>query len=99
MNRSKLVEILDAIGKPTKTLGSTDGTKASVLPYGYESLDCLPSATVGPPDGASLVGRSVAIVGVPRTSASHPIDCAAAARCRNWIRSYPSTGAMHAVAG
>jgi hypothetical protein len=38
MNRSKLIETLDAIGKPTETWESTDGTKALVLPYGGRIL-------------------------------------------------------------
>jgi hypothetical protein len=38
MKRSKLIEILDAVGKPTETWESSDGTKALVLPYGGRIL-------------------------------------------------------------
>jgi hypothetical protein len=38
MKSSRLKETLDAIGKPTETWESTDGTKALVLPYGGRIL-------------------------------------------------------------
>ncbi len=38
MKRSELIETLDAIGKPTETWESSDGTKALVLPYGGRIL-------------------------------------------------------------
>jgi len=38
MNRLKLVETLAAVGKPTETWESPDGTKALVLPYGGRIL-------------------------------------------------------------
>jgi hypothetical protein len=38
MKGSKLIETLDAIGKPTETWESTDGSKALVLPYGGRIL-------------------------------------------------------------
>ena len=38
MKRSKLIETLSAVGKPTETWESTDGTKVLVLPYGGRIL-------------------------------------------------------------
>ncbi len=38
MIRSKLIEILDSVGKPPKGWTSTDGTKVLVLPYGGRIL-------------------------------------------------------------
>lgn len=38
MNRSKLSETLEAVGKPPETWDSTDGTTAMVLPYGGRIL-------------------------------------------------------------
>src|SRR5580704_11940180 len=38
MNRSQLIDTLDAVGKPTESWQSPDGTKVLVLPYGGRVL-------------------------------------------------------------